>query len=321
MTTLSALFVSPSTWVLFGVSGQLALAGYARSPRSWVWAMPPLVMIVCLLAALPTAMGGDPGAYQIGMGFGLLMAAAMVAAHAPAAMNEGLILAITTTYWISLLVAGERAWWGNFALLPAGLVAFFPTLAVAGAAATGHRPGRAMRLGLYLWALFALVVVGAVRFPYSDFAALQRSDRGWVVILAASYLGAHIAMLVHNVMALFLLLPVTSKGQTLNRRLKEIEAYAALLIDNYSPEPLGWRKAALIVAGQAAFVWLLSRWRPDGAGLAVHSCLSLCLVGSVFFSRRTGPEEPGRLPTGGDLKREERRRRELGRKARADEAS
>lgn len=309
MTTLSALFVSPLTWIIFGAAGQLALAGFVRAPRSYIWALGPLVTAVCLLAALPTALGGDPGAYQIGMGFGILFSAVMIAAQAPAAMNEGLILAITTTYWISLLVDGERAWWGGFALLPGGLIAFFPTLAVLGVAATGHRPGRALRLGLYLWALFALVVVGAMRFPYSDFAALERSGRGWVVILAASYLGAHIAMLVHNVLALFLLVPVTAKGQTLNRRLKEIEAYAARLIDNYSPEPLGWRKAALIVAGQGAFVWLLSRWRPDGAGLAVHASLSLCLVGSVFFSRRTGPEEPARLPTGGDLKREERRRK------------
>lgn len=309
MTTLSALFVSPLTWMIFGSAGQLALAGYVRSPRSWVWAMPPLVMIVCLLAALPTALGGDPGAYQIGMGFGLLMAAVMIAANAPAAMGEGLVLAVTVTYWLSFLTAGERPWWGGLALLPAGLIAFFPTLAVLGGAVTGHRPGRALRFGLYLWALFALVVVGATRFPYDDFAALERSGRGWITVLAASYLGAHLAMLVHNVMALFLLVPIPAKDQTFNRRLKEVEEYAGRLIDSYSPEPLGWRRAALIIGAQAAFVRLLSAWRPEGAGLAVHSCLSLCLVGSVFFSRRPEPRDEGRLPTGGDLKREERRRK------------
>ncbi len=309
MTTLTALIVSPFTWIIFGAAGQLALAGFVRAPRSYIWAMGPLVTFVCLLAALPTALGGDPGAYQIGMAFGLLLSSAMVAAHAPAAMGEGLVLAITVTYWISFLVAGGERRWGGFALLPAGFIAFFPTLAVLGVAATGHRPGRALRFGLYLWALFALVVVGAMRFPYNDFAALERAGRGWIVVLAASYLGAHIAMLVHNVMALFLLIPIPSKEQSFNRRMKEVEAYAGRLIDNYSPEPLGWRKAALIVAGQAVFVWLLSRWRPEGAGLAVHASLSLCLVASVFFSRRPAPESERRLPTGGDLKREERRRK------------
>lgn len=309
MTTLSALFVSPLTWMIFGAAGQFALAGFVRAPRSYIWALGPLLMIVCLLAALPTALGGDPAAYQIGMGFGVLYSAVMIAACAPAAMSEGLVLAITVTYWISILVAGEREWWGVFVLLPAGFAAFFPTLAVLGVAATGRRPGRALRFGLYLWALFALVVVGIMRFPYGDFAALEASGRSWVVILAASYLGAHVAMLVHNVLALFLLIPIPSKHQTFNRRMKEVEAYASSLIDNYSPEPLGWRKAALIVAGQGAFVWLLGLWRPEGAGLAVHSCLSLCLVGSVFFSRRPGSGEPARLPTGGDLKRDERRRK------------
>lgn len=309
MTTLSALFVSPLTWMIFGASGQFALAGFVRAPRSYIWALGPLLMTVCLLAAIPTALGGDPLAYQIGMGFGVLYSAVMIAAYAPAAMNEGLVLAITVTYWISFLVAGEGRWWGGFALLPAGFIAFFPTLAVLGVASTGHRPGRALRFGLYLWALFALVVVGAVRFPYNDFAALERSGRSWIVVLAASYLGAHVAMLVHNVLALLLLIPIPVKEETFGRRMKEVEAYAGRLIDNYSPEPLGWRKAALIVAGQAAFVWLLSRWRPEGAGLAVHASLSLCLVASVFFSRRPAPESERRLPTGGDLKREERRRK------------
>lgn len=309
MTTLSALFVSPFTWIIFGAAGQLALAGFVRAPRSYIWALGPLVTLVCLLAALPTALGGDPRAYQIGMAFGLLLSAAMVAAHAPAAVGEGLVLAITVTYWISFLVAGERQWWGGFALLPAGFIAFFPTLAALGVAATGHRPGRALRFGLYLWALFALVVVGAMRFPYDDFAALERSGRGWIVVLAATYLGAHLAMLVHNVMALFLLIPIPSKDQSFDRRMKEVEAYAGRLIDSFSSEPLGWRRSAIIIAGQGAFVWLLSRWRPEGAGLAVHSCLSLCLVASVFFSRPPAPEGERRLPTGGDLKREERRRK------------
>lgn len=309
MTTLSALFVSPFTWIIFGAAGQLALAGFVRAPRSYLWAMGPLVTGVCLLAALPTALGGDPGAYQIGMAFGLLLSSAMLAANAPAAMGESLVLAVTVTYWISFLVAGEGRWWGGFALLPAGFVAFFPTLAVLGVAVTGHRPGRALRFGLYLWALFALVVVGATRFPYNDFAALERSGRGWIVVLAAPYLGAHIAMLVHNLMALFLLIPIPAKDQTFNRRMKEVEAYADRLIDSFSSQPLGWRRAALIAGGQGGFVWLLSRWRPEGAGLAVHASLSLCLVASVFFFRPPAAEGEGRLPTGGDLKREERRRK------------
>lgn len=286
MTTLTALFVSPLTWMLFGAAGQFALAAFVRAPRSHIWAVGPLLMAVCMLAAVPTALGGDPLAYQIGMSFGVFYSGLMVAASAPAAMSEGLVLAITVTYWISILIAGESRWWGVFALLPAGLVALLPTLAVLGVAATGRRPGRVLRFGLYLWALFALVVVGVMRFPYSDFAALEASGRSWIVVLAATYLGAHVAMLAHNFLALFLLIPIPAEHQPFSRRVKEVEAYAGRLVDSFSPEPLGWRRAAFIIAGQGAFLWLLSRWRPEGAGLAVHASLSLCLVASVFFSRR-----------------------------------
>lgn len=310
MTTLSALFASPLTWMIFGASAQLSLASWVRSPRTYMWAAAPLVMIVCLLGAIPTARAGSPDAYQIGMGFGLLLAASMIASAVPAAMNEGILLAITTTYWISFLVAGEATWWGPFALLPAGLIAAVPTAVLVGIAATDHRPARWLRFLLYLWALFALVVVGVERFPLSDFAALEGSGRGWIVILAATYLGAHIAMLVHNVMSVLILIPFTGEDQTFNQRMKDIAKYAARLIACYSPEPLGWRSALLIVVGQGAFVWLLSRWRPEGAWLAVHACLSLSLMASIFFSRPAKPEGPECLPTGGDIKREERRRRE-----------
>lgn len=289
MRAVTELFVSPLTWMIFGGAAQLALAGYVRAPRTGMWGIGPVVMIGCLLGAIPTALDGDPRAFQYGMGYGVLFAAVTVAALAPAAMNEGLLLALTATYWISFIVACEQNWWGGFALIAAGLVALAPTLAILSIVATGSRPGRAARFALYLWALFAFIVVGLLRFPYSDFAALKESGRSWIMILAATYLGAHIAMIVHNVMALFLLIPFPAKDKSYDRRLDEVEAYASSLIDSYSSEPLGWRRAALIVAGQGAFVWLMSLWRPEGAGLAVHACLSLILVGSVFFSR---PGEP-----------------------------
>jgi len=310
MTTLSALFVSPFTWMIFGGAAQLSLAAYVRAPRDYLWALPPGVAAVCLVAAVPTSYAGTAEAYQIAMAWGLFMAACMVAAGAPAAMNEGLILAITTTYWICFLTAGPRDVWGSFSLVPAAFVAATPTFLVVAIALTGHRPGRWLRFVLYLWALFALVVVGLMRFPRADLASLQSSGRTWVMILAATYLGAHLAMLVHNAGALILLLPFFRSGQDYARRWKEIQKYAGQLIDNYSPEPLGWRKAALVVAAQAAFVGLLSLWRPAGAGIAAHSCLSLCLVASIFFSRRIDPEP--RLPTGGDIKRALRRRRASG---------
>lgn len=41
----------------------------------------------------------------------------------------------------------------------------------AGQLALAARPERWLRFLLYLWALFALIVVGVMRFPYGDFSA------------------------------------------------------------------------------------------------------------------------------------------------------
>lgn len=309
MTALAALIVSPLTWMIFGGAAQLSLVSWVRSRRTYMWAASPLVMIICLVAAVPTSRSGSPYAFQIAMGFGLLFTAIMIASAVPAAMNGGILLAITTSFWVSFLIAEPAAWWRGLALLPAGLVAAVPTVVLLGIAVTGHRPARWMRFLLYLWALFALVVVGVMRFPASDFTSLESAGRGWIVILAASYLGAHVAMLVHNVLALLLLIPVAREEETFGQRWREVERYAGRLIACYSPEPVGLGRAALIVAGQGGFVWLLSRWRPEGVGLAVHASLSLCLVASTFFAVPAKLDGLDPLPTGGDIKRAKRRKR------------
>ena len=206
---------SPFTWIIFGAAAQLSLAAWVRSAPGWTWAMPPLLAIACLLAAVPAAPDGYPQAYQIGMAIGLRGSATWIASRAPAAMNMGLVLAITATYWTSFLVSGKTAWWGGFTFAHAALAAAIPTAILVAIVAAGHRPDRWLRFLLYLWALFALAVVGVMRFPLSDFTALESAGLGWVVILAAAYLGAHIAMLVHNVMSLLILIPFTGEGQRL----------------------------------------------------------------------------------------------------------
>jgi hypothetical protein len=306
---MTAFFTSPLTWIIFGATAQLTLAAWVRAPRSPMWVFPPIVIGASLLGAIPTALDGDPYAYQIGMGFGLMFAAAWIAHTAPAAMNEGIVLGVTTAYWTSFFVAGEPARWAALTSLPAILIAAIPSATIVAIAATGYRPERWLRFMLYLWALFALVDVGVMRFPLSDFTALESAGLGWVVILAAAHLGAHLAMLVHNVMSLLILVPFTGEDQTFKQRLKEIGRYADRLIAAYSPEPIARRYAILIVAGQAAFMCLLSRWRPEGAALAVHACLSLCLAASIFFTRPPVAAGVKYLPTGGDIAQEKRRRK------------
>lgn len=312
MSGLEALFKAPLTWMIFGAAGQLALAAKVRLPRERFWMLPPLVVFVCVLAALPTALGGDPRAYQIGMGFGLLFAGGATAASAPAALSGGVVLAITVTYWLSFILAGRSTWWGGFALLPAGFAAAPATFALVWLAATGARPERWLRFLLYLWALFALIVVGVMRFPYGDFSALEAAGRGWIVVLAAAYLGAHVAMLAHNALSLLALIPFPGENQSFDDRLKQVEAHASLLIDSFSPEPLGLGAALRIAAVQGALVWALSLWLPRGWGHGVHASLSLVLVATVYFARPPASGATRPLPTGGDLKREERRRRREG---------
>lgn len=309
MTSLAA---SPLTWIIFGAAAQLSLMAYLRHPDRRAALLPPAVIAACLVAAIPTAADGAESAYQIGMGFGLFIASLMVASAAPAALNEGIALAVTATFWTSLYASSPADWYAPFLLVSAVMLAAPFTLLLAGLAATATRPPEWLRFVLYLWTVFAMIVVGVARFPFRDFAALDAAGLGWVSILTATYLGAHLALLVHNVLSILLLVPIPAEDQTFSSRLKQVERYAESLIARYSPEPAGRARALAIVAGQAALSWGFMRWRPEGSWLAAHATVSICLVAATFFTRAPRPH-PRPLPTGGDIAREKRRRPRPGR--------
>lgn len=305
---MTELFTSPTTWIIFGAAAQMALMAFVRFPDRRVALLPPGIIAICLVAAIPTAADGAAAAYQIGMGFGLSLAALLLAANSPAALNEGIALAVTAAFWTSLYASSPADWYAPFLLSSAVILAAPMTLVLVGLALTQTSPPEWLRFILYVWVVFAMIVVGVVRFPPSDFKALDDAGLRWVSILTATYLGAHIALLVHNVLSLALLVPIPGEKQSLSKRLAQVEAYATVLIDRYSPAPVGRGRASAIVAFQFALVWAFMRWNPKGAWIAVHASVSLCLVASTFFAApaRTAPT---RLPTGGDIKREHRRRR------------
>lgn len=302
---MTGLIASPTTWIFFGLAGQLSLLAYARAEEKRLALAPPFIFAICLIAAIPTARDSGPIGYQVGMGYGLFLASAVVASSAPAIMNLELVAAITAAYWLSFLLAAGRTWWGSFALIPSGFFGAPASVMLAYAIVTGERPERWLRFMLAVWALVAAALVGAINFPYMNLGDGQAT---WVTILTSTYFGAHLCLLCHNALSLLLLIPIAGKGQSYEARLKEIEAYAGRMIGAFSPEPASPRRVAVIVAVQTFVLGALALWKPRGAGLALHATASLCLAASAFFTVR--PEGArGGLPTGGDVARDKRRRR------------
>jgi hypothetical protein len=312
MGTASSLLVSPFAWAVYGAAGQMSLVCAVRRPRTWNWLLPLAATGVCLLAALPTAAGGSPDAFKIGAGYGLFMAAAMTAGAAPARMDEGVLLSVATAFW---LVFWPRAAAGN----PLVWLSAVPTLAVAYLAVARVETPPGLRLALYVWALAALAALGAATFPRADLDALAARGQGWQVVLAATWLGAQGAMIAQNALTLAFLIPVPfSKEQSLAERMKQVHDFARLLVANFAPSPIARTRAALVVAAQAGLILLLHALSPGRVGPGLRACVLLILAASVYVE---GPEPspalmnlslappPGRVPTGGDIAREKRRRR------------
>ena len=237
----------------------------------------------------------------------------MTAGVVPARMDEGVLLSVATAFW---LVFWPRAAAGN----PLVWLSAVPTLAVAYLAAARAETPQSLRLALYVWALAALAALGVATFPRTNLDALAARGQGWQVILAATWLGAQGAMIAQNALTIAFLVPVPlGEEQSLRERLKQVHDFARLLVADFAPAPIARARAALVVAAQAGLILLLHALSPARVGPGLRACVLLILAASVFLE---GPEPspalvniplvppPRHVPTGGDIAREERRRRD-----------
>jgi|GEM_PF-2476587 len=273
MSAAVTIFTSYQTWIALGATCQLSMVAWVRQPKGWLAALPPAAMLVGIAAAYPSS-GGWSGAYAFGVGFGTVAAAMGIAASAPARMDSGILLGITTAFWLTLGPSlADHVVWAALAAAPSLLVL------LGAASAISIRPE--LKLALYVWALAALTALGTLNFPRIDFADLSQPGREWVMILAASWLGAHLAMLVQNAGSLLVLLPIPSRDMPWETALQRSRDFARLLIANYAENPLSRAKAFVVVGAQLALFAASRSWSPVSRNLALQACLSLALFASI----------------------------------------
>jgi hypothetical protein len=228
-----------------------------------------------------------------------MMSAAVMTVQPPARLDDGIVLGITTTFWLSFLSAAPARWTESLGLLFLVCAAALATALILAIVLAAARPPELLRGFLAVWSVVAMLYLGIVHFPLVDLEALRSSGRVWLMILAATYVGVHVALLAQNALVILVLVPIPTRGISLEQRLRMSEKLATALADSYAPEPIPWARAAFIVAFQAVLVALLRSLRPDDVGMAI-------LLASTVLLVPRAAARPAFLPTTGDVKRAER---------------
>jgi hypothetical protein len=279
-----------------GAAMQLSLCARLRRPDSKFWLLPPFCLLVgWLVGALNSE--GTSSFVHFGAGYTLVMAAALLATEAPARIDEEVVLALTTAFWLTFGgEVGARPWL---------LLALPPTLGVAALAFTRAHPPLAVRVVLYAWTLLMLLALAGREWPSLDGAA------GGTALLLALYAGSHAAQVAHNIASLVILLPLpVDEDMSWKERWKMSAEHARRLAAAYAPDQVSPLRALAVVVAQCAFVGAARAIDGGGERDAGRALLWLILTAKLLTARPIDAPQPPRHPTTGELHRARRAARQ-----------